>query len=329
MDAPEESTTETDLSVIIPAYNEGEYIGECLESVLTQKADVDYNVFVCDDRSTDNTAEIVRRIEDGRQNVHLIQHSENKGIIDTVKTLTDAADGDFLLRIDADSVLIPGTLQAMYDAFDGGADLVFGRIEVKNTTHLHPAAAAVGKSRGRSTWYGGACIGVDRAKFVTTGGFKESMVGAEVQELKQRARDRGWEVARLDEYGVKSNFPVKLRPVLRRKFDSGRTHVNQYIGSPDTYSIWELRGPIFWTTFFIVGAGSLLFTPLSVLSAIMILIPISQYIRDARLAAKISGQRSFLLLYTVYQIVGAILRTFGVWRNIDTVFDLLMKKYIQ
>lgn len=315
------------VSVIIPAYNEEEYVQDCVVSVFDQQFDQEFEVLVCDDSSSDQTYEVLKSLEVNREELQVLKNSENRGIIDTVTRLTETASGRFLLRIDADSVLLPGTIQAMYDAFDGDADLVFGRVEVKNTNYLHPTAAAIGKRRGRGTWYGGACIGVNREKFVSTGGFKTNMVGAEVQELKQRARLHDWTVIRLDKHGVESNFPVEIWSVLRRKLDSGRTHINQYIEAPETYSIWELRGAIFWTVIFILTILSILIPPSSP-ALLLLLLPIYQYSGDVRLAVAISGRKSFILLYPAYQMLSGILRAIGVWSTIDNVFILLWQKYL-
>jgi len=316
------------VSVIIPAYNEEEYIYDCVASVLNQKFDKVFEVIACDDSSSDKTYEILESLETDREKLRVLQNSKNRGIIDTVNRLTEAASGEFLLRIDADSVLLSGTIRGMYNNFNSGTDLVFGRVEVKNTTHLHPTAAAISKRRGRGTWYGGACIGVDRKKFIDTGGFKKTMIGAEVQELKQRASLHNWNIARLDEHGVKSNFPVELRPVLRRKFDSGRTHINQYIEVPETYNIWELRGPIFWTFLLILAVASTFIPSLLGGIFLLFLLPLYQYSKDAKLAVAISGRRSFALLYPAYQILSAVLRTVGVWSTIDNVFILLSQRYL-
>lgn len=328
MKTQEKKDNKPDISVIIPAYNEQEYIQDCIKSVLNQESELTVEIIVCDDDSTDKTQKVLKLLERNESNLRVLQNEENKGIISTVNRLTTAASGDFLLRIDADSILLPGTLQAMYTEFNNGDELVFGRIDVNNIRHLHPTAAAIGKRRGRGTWYGGACFGVDRTEFLSTGGFKDSMIGAEVQELKQRAESHNWTVARLENHGVKSNFPVDIYPVFRRKFDSGRTHINQYIDSPEGYNIWELRGPLFWTIIIFLTISSIFVPYLSFVVVSLSLIPLYQYLVDARLAVEISGRKSFLVLYPAYQIIGAILRTLGVWTSIYKISILLRKKYL-
>lgn len=324
----QENIRTADISIIIPAYNEETYIYESVKSALQQQSTKDFEVLVCDDASSDRTGQILSELCRENETLRLLQNHSNRGIIKTVNRLTEAAEGDFLLRVDADSILLPGTLQAMYDEFKNGSDLVFGRVKVKNTHHLHPTTAAISKVRGRGTWYGGACIGVDRAKFTQTGGFKDNMLGAEVQELKRRADVHGWTVSRLDKFGVESHFPTDMLPALWRKFDSGRTHVNQYLDMPESFNIWELRGPIFWTLLFMLIGGSLFSLPLAVLASAMVLLPIFQYARDAKLAVSISGKKSFFVLYPLYQIVGAVLRTVGVWANIESIFVVLVRRYL-
>ena len=71
-------------TVVIPAYNVSEYIGECLESLLSQSYR-DMEILVVDDGSTDGTADIVRRYAnaDSRITLGLVQpelcHRKRRG----------------------------------------------------------------------------------------------------------------------------------------------------------------------------------------------------------------------------------------------------------
>jgi glycosyltransferase involved in cell wall biosynthesis len=49
------------LSVLVPTYNQQEYIAQCLESVVTQKTDFDYEILIGDDASIDGTSEICKK----------------------------------------------------------------------------------------------------------------------------------------------------------------------------------------------------------------------------------------------------------------------------
>lgn len=89
------------LSLVIPAYNEERYLDACLAAVAAQTSMPD-EVIVVDNSSTDTTAAIVRRypfvtrIREPRQG---LRFARNAGL--------DAASGDIIGRIDADTVLDP------------------------------------------------------------------------------------------------------------------------------------------------------------------------------------------------------------------------------
>ena len=51
------------VSIVIPSLNKGDYIRECIESLLTQKR-VDLEVFLYDSLSDDNTDEVLREYQD-------------------------------------------------------------------------------------------------------------------------------------------------------------------------------------------------------------------------------------------------------------------------
>ena len=116
------------LSIVIPAYNEEKLLGACLAGVrealaLCGRPRLDSEIIVCDNASTDSTARIA--LSAGArvvfEPVRRISISRNSGAA--------AASGDWLLFIDADSLLTAATLQAMLQAaqtgrFAGGGCLI-------------------------------------------------------------------------------------------------------------------------------------------------------------------------------------------------------------
>ena len=99
------------LSVIIPAYNEETYLKACLTALSTQTVMPD-EVIVVDNNSTDKTAQIaksfsfVRLITEKKQGLYF---SRNAGM--------NAAKGEILARIDADTIVQPGWAAAIKDGF--------------------------------------------------------------------------------------------------------------------------------------------------------------------------------------------------------------------
>lgn len=100
-------------SVIIPAYNYGQYISESLQSIHDQTFP-DWECIVVDDGSTDNTAEMVKHFieKDARIKYHFqtnsgLSRARNKGI--------SLASGSYYNFLDADDLLESGKLQLFYE----------------------------------------------------------------------------------------------------------------------------------------------------------------------------------------------------------------------
>jgi len=92
-----------DVSIVVTAYNYGRYIDECLNSCLGQKGtDLEYEVIVVDDGSTDDTSALLAFRTDPRLRVLRI---ENGGIELASNQGFAEARGRFIVRVDADDVL--------------------------------------------------------------------------------------------------------------------------------------------------------------------------------------------------------------------------------
>lgn len=97
------------VSVIIPAYNGAKYIGDAIQSVLDQTYPY-FELFVVDDGSRDNTAEVVGRFTDSR--LKYIVHEDNKGVGKARNTALHASSGEIIAFLDQDDFYHPEKLQA-------------------------------------------------------------------------------------------------------------------------------------------------------------------------------------------------------------------------
>lgn len=101
------------VSVIIPTYNRGHFIGEAVGSVLGQDYP-SYEVIVVDDGSTDETCEVARQFPPPvfyfRQDNHGRSHARNQGIA--------RSRGRYLLFLDSDDLLLPCALATLADFLD-------------------------------------------------------------------------------------------------------------------------------------------------------------------------------------------------------------------
>lgn len=97
------------VSVVIPCYNYGRYLSECIKSVLDQQ-DVQVDLLVIDDASSDGSAEIVSRLATHDSRIRTICHETNQGHIATYNEGLAQSRGDYTVLLSADDLLTPGCL---------------------------------------------------------------------------------------------------------------------------------------------------------------------------------------------------------------------------
>lgn len=110
------------ISVIMPSFNSGPYIGEALHSVLTELPD-EVEVIVQDGGSTDQTAEVVREFTDERV---IYRREPDSGQADALNKAIEKARGRWILWLNADDRLAPSAFQAISRFLDGPHDIIYG-----------------------------------------------------------------------------------------------------------------------------------------------------------------------------------------------------------
>lgn len=117
------------ISIIIPAYNSGLYIGRCLDSV-TAAIDANCEVVVVNDGSTDDTAAIVRSYAERDRRIEFIELEKHIGPGAARKAGVDYAQGDSVLFMDADDTMPAKAIAELRSVNDPDADIVAGNMAI-------------------------------------------------------------------------------------------------------------------------------------------------------------------------------------------------------
>lgn len=115
------------ISVILPAYNEELVIADSIREVIQALADMEFEVIVVDDGSTDDTAEIAHQVEAVNACVQVVHYEPNRGKGYALKQGFAKSTGDLVAFLDADSDLHPRQIITLLDVMhEMRADVVIG-----------------------------------------------------------------------------------------------------------------------------------------------------------------------------------------------------------
>lgn len=105
------------VSICVVTYNHEKYIIQCLESLINQDVDFEYEILVGDDCSQDSTTELIKNLT--KKSIKPIQHivrNSNLGAIFNAVDLYKRARGRYIAHIDGDDLAAPNKLQLQVTA---------------------------------------------------------------------------------------------------------------------------------------------------------------------------------------------------------------------
>jgi len=129
------------LSVVIPAHNEVDSIGETVERTVTElkRAGIDYEILVIDDASDDGTGDVVAAIADEDPHVRCVRSHLTPGFGQAVRAGLELYTGDAVAIMMADLSDSPRDLVLYYRILEHGYDCAFGtRFGHGGSTHNYP-----------------------------------------------------------------------------------------------------------------------------------------------------------------------------------------------
>ena len=129
------------LSVVIPAHNEAESIGDTVERTADEleRSEIPYELLVIDDASSDGTSEVVASISRRNPNVRCVRSHFPPGFGHAVRAGLDLYTGDAVAIMMADMSDSPRDLVLYYRVLEHGYDCAFGtRFGHGGSTHNYP-----------------------------------------------------------------------------------------------------------------------------------------------------------------------------------------------
>jgi glycosyltransferase involved in cell wall biosynthesis len=130
------------ISVLMPAFNVDQYVGQAIDSVLKQSF-TNFELIVLDDGSSDGTAKVIDRYSDTR--LTKIFLTENKGLVNARNTLVGMARGDYIAFLDSDDLADPNRLELQLKYLQSN------QLDLCGTDHLvlHQSSGKIKSSKQR------------------------------------------------------------------------------------------------------------------------------------------------------------------------------------
>lgn len=134
------------VSFVVPCYNYGHFLPDCLASIFSQEGNYSYEVIVIDDASTDHTAGVVASFQDPR--LRVIRHEKNEGHVRTISQGLRESRGQLVARIDPDDRYRRCFLTETVPLFEKYPEVAFiygdaslinseGRLDLERTDCVH------------------------------------------------------------------------------------------------------------------------------------------------------------------------------------------------
>ncbi|MDR3253614.1 MAG: glycosyltransferase [Endomicrobium sp.] len=103
------------VSVIVPIYNVGKYVGKCLQNLVNQTLK-DIEIICVDDCSTDNSMKIVEHYASQDLRIKIVRHAFNKGLAASRNTGLKEVSSDYIMFCDSDDFCSITMCDKMYNA---------------------------------------------------------------------------------------------------------------------------------------------------------------------------------------------------------------------
>jgi glycosyltransferase involved in cell wall biosynthesis len=206
------------ISVIIPAFNAERYLAAAIASVLAQTLPP-AEIIVVDDGSTDDTAAVARRWP------VRYQHKTHGGVATARNLGVELARGEWLAFLDADDLWLPDKLAGQMARFasEPDLDLLFGQVEQFHSPDVPQHAAFLPDGNRFLDGYVAGTLLLRRDTFLRLGFFATTWEVGDFYEWYARAQDAGLKIAVLPQVVLRrrlhdDNLGLRRQDAARRDY---------------------------------------------------------------------------------------------------------------
>jgi glycosyltransferase involved in cell wall biosynthesis len=211
------------ISVVVPVYNGGDHLFQCLHS-LSRATPPLYEIIVVLDGCTDGSAQVAQQF-----GMKVLALSQRRGPAQARNFGAQAAQGDILFFLDADAVIHPDAIRQVQSAFSNDPQLtaLFGSYDdepgeknflsqYKNLFHHY--VHQISREEASTFWSG--CGAIRRKVFLKLGGFNEAYRKPCIEdiELGYRLKQAGYRIRLSKELQVKHLKRWNIRGLLKSDF---------------------------------------------------------------------------------------------------------------
>ncbi|SFR40296.1 Glycosyl transferase family 2 [Marinobacter gudaonensis] len=220
------------VSIVIPAYNEGDHIGKCLAALISQNYPDDrYEIIVVDNGSSDNTVAEAQRFD-----VRVLSKPAVK--VGAVRNFGVAhSRGDILAFIDSDCIAQPNWLSAGVSALKKeNVGAVGGGCLLREEPSWIEKGWKLGKegSDEQVTSLAGGSFLVKANLFRKLNGFDESINAGEDTKLSRDIASLGYRLLFLKEcFVVHLGYPTTIKGFFKREYWHSSSYLNSQTGFND------------------------------------------------------------------------------------------------
>lgn len=214
-----------DISVVIVSYNASSYLKDCLDSLFQFTKNVDFEVIIVDNASTDDAVKVAKSFGN---KIKLIENKENKGFGTGVNIGAKVAKGDYLLILNPDIRLLENSLEKLIIWMKAHKDIAVSTCQFLDSEQkplpnggffptlskvaawsffiddilkipsYHPHPGPLYEKVFYPDWVTGSFMFIRKEAWDQSGGFDDRifMYGEEV-ELCYRIKKAGWKIAYL------------------------------------------------------------------------------------------------------------------------------------